>query len=109
MHLPGLSLLHCTDFRPGLVAFSATILFSVLPKYFNKKLTETISTNSVLAAQETPNFSITSSSLSVVFSVAVILHFQGHLERPDALFMQNAQHLNAKACGIYSYHCALNG
>jgi hypothetical protein len=45
----------------------------------------------------------------MLFRETVAVYCENHMEHINALYGQNAEYLNVKVCGIYSYHCDLKG
>jgi hypothetical protein len=45
----------------------------------------------------------------MLFRETAAVYCENHMEHIDTLCGQNAQFLNVKVGGIYSYHCAVEG
>jgi hypothetical protein len=65
--------------------------------------------NSVRTAKKTPHFTITKINWLTLFKEIIAVYCKNHMKRINTLCGQNAELLNVKPGGTYSYHCALKG
>jgi uracil DNA glycosylase len=65
--------------------------------------------NSVRTAKKTPHFTITKINWLTLFKEIIAVYSENHTKHINTTWGQNAELLNVKSGGTYSYHCALKG